>query len=263
MEKDSDGCHYNDDDYIVRKDSVSSGNEFDETLVTKLLESKRKNRKCLGSQLFIVMFDCLLQLLQFCSKCGSSICDVQTAVKGASLTVTTNCLKGHKSIWHSQPNSNGRSSLIIRQTTSMHVCGVSFSLFKEFAHTLGLKDISNNGFYKIIKQTRKCSFSCLTDIGTFEKCCVVSIVKLVTNLIHKTKRNYCHTRRLKSFHSVVFKYKPKINHFNYDGMVARTILSILDFNHNLGRPQTGRKPKYSKRLKKWVGVNTYKSKRHD
>ncbi|KAJ8876253.1 hypothetical protein PR048_024163, partial [Dryococelus australis] len=43
----------------------------------------------------------------------------------------------------------------------------------------------------------------------------------------KQTKNYCHTRRLESFHSVALKFKPKINHFTR------------------------------------VGVNTYKSKRHD
>ncbi|KAJ8883154.1 hypothetical protein PR048_014994 [Dryococelus australis] len=44
---------------------------------------------------------------------------------------------------------------------------------------------------------------------------------------------------------VAFKYKSKRNHFSYDGVVARTILSILDFNNNTGRSRKGFKLKYS------------------
>ncbi|KAJ8876757.1 hypothetical protein PR048_021204 [Dryococelus australis] len=89
-----------------------------------------------------------------------------------------------------------------------------------------------------------------------------AVSKIVRDNIKQTKK-YCHTGRLESFQSIALKYKPKRNHFSYDGIVARTILPIIDFNHNLGKPQTGRILKYSKSLKKWVGVNTYRSKRHD
>ncbi|KAJ8879020.1 hypothetical protein PR048_019626 [Dryococelus australis] len=50
--------------------------------------------------------------------------------------------------------------------------------------------------------------------------------------------------KLESFHSVALKYKSKRNHFSYDGMVARSKL------------------KYSKPLKKSVGVNVYDNKTH-
>lgn len=452
-EEESDG---NDDDFIVSEDSDSSGNECNETEPLKRKNSNKTRRSC-GAQIFFVVFDCLLQLLKFCLQCGSSVCDVQTTVKGVSLTVTTNCTKGHKNTWHSQPNINGRSSLNIRLATSMYLCGMSFSLFKEFSNILGLKSISNNTFYTIIKRyvvpeiktfwlnernlyfknasevrlagdgqfdspgycakyvtytTMDIDSGKIVDFVVLQKGQVVgelekpacetllnrllkhikislfvsdrhrgirkmmrtqfgaiihefdvwhisksltkklkaagnefelikdwtasvinhlwwssqtcegndevliekftSILKHITDThswtggkyinccshgelsecerkqkkwIKKSKeeynviskiicdgkllqdirqtKNYCHTGKLESFHSVALKYKPKRNHFSYDGMVARTILSILDFNHNLYRPQTGRKMKYSKPLKRWVGVNTYKCKQHD
>lgn len=94
--------------------------------------------------------------------------------------------------------------------------------------------------------------------------------RLLCSVIHdkqflddvKHTKNYCHTGQLESFHSVALKYKPKRNHFSYDGMVARTILSILDFNNNIGRSKKGTKLKFSKPLKKWVSVNVYDSKIH-
>ncbi|KAJ8890395.1 hypothetical protein PR048_009903 [Dryococelus australis] len=66
-------------------------------------------------------------------------------------------------------------------------------------------------------------------------------------------KNYCHTRKLESFHSIALKYKPKRNHFSYDSIVACTILSILDFKNNTRRSRKGSKLKYSKPLKQWVG----------
>ncbi|KAJ8875107.1 hypothetical protein PR048_022998 [Dryococelus australis] len=83
---------------------------------------------------------------------------------------------------------------------------------------------------------------------------------MITGCYHT--KNFCHTGKLESFHSVALKYKLKRNHFSYDGMIARTILSFLGFNNNTGRSRKGSKLKYSKPLNKWVGVNVYGNKTH-
>ncbi|KAJ8891413.1 hypothetical protein PR048_003941 [Dryococelus australis] len=270
MDKGSDCCDDNEDDYIVSEDSVSSGNEFDGTL-------------CLGPQLFIVVFDCLLQLLKFCSKCGSRVCDVQTAVKLASLTVTTNCLKGHKSIWHSQPYSNGRYSVNICLATSIYLREV---------HILKIKLKSGDGRFDspgycakyVAYITIDIDSGRIVDLVVLQKGQVAgdlekhaceklflsdrhrSIRKILLtkysemshefDVWHISKSKYlqdikqiktCHTGGLESFHSISLKFKPIRNHFSYDGMVTSNWTENEIFQA----------------IKEVGWYKTYKSKRHD
>ncbi|XP_077345668.1 uncharacterized protein LOC143989420 [Lithobates pipiens] len=48
----------------------------------------------------------------------------------------------------------------------------------------------------------------------------------------------CHPGHPEIFHSTALKYKPKRNHFCIDAMVARTQLSILEHNSNVGEKQS-------------------------
>ena len=48
---------------------------------------------------------------------------------------------------------------------------------------------------------------------------------------------FCHTGELESYHSMMLKYVPERLHFSYDSMLARTQLSVLDHNNNVGREQ--------------------------
>ncbi|KAJ8885265.1 hypothetical protein PR048_011462 [Dryococelus australis] len=50
---------------------------------------------------------------------------------------------------------------------------------------------------------------------------------------------------------IVTPYKPKRNHFSYDGMVAHTILSILNFNNNRGRSRKVAVNVYGNKTHKW------------
>ena len=43
--------------------------------------------------------------------------------------------------------------------------------------------------------------------------------------------DFCHTGNLKVYHAVLLKYCPKQLHFSYHGMIARTQLAVLHFNH--------------------------------
>ena len=49
---------------------------------------------------------------------------------------------------------------------------------------------------------------------------------------------FIHTGVLEMYHGLMAKkYCPKLQHYSYDGMRARTQLAILDHNHNVGRTQ--------------------------
>ncbi|KAJ8887498.1 hypothetical protein PR048_013713, partial [Dryococelus australis] len=88
-------------------------------------------------------------------------------------------------------------------------------------------------------------------------CSIINNKQLLDDVKHI--KNYCHTVVSQCCFK---KYKPKRNHFSYDGMVACTFLSILDFNNNTGCSRKGSRLKYSKPLKKWVGVNVYDNETH-
>ena len=64
---------------------------------------------------------------------------------------------------------------------------------------------------------------------------VISDPKLLKDLDQVT--NACHTAELESFHSLLTKYSPKRQEFDYDVMLARSQLAIMDHNHNVNRNQ--------------------------
>ena len=64
---------------------------------------------------------------------------------------------------------------------------------------------------------------------------VISDPKLLKDLHQVT--NACQTAELESFHSLLTKYSPKRQEFDYDVMLARSQLVIMDHNHNVNRNQ--------------------------
>ncbi|XP_013391137.1 uncharacterized protein LOC106159403 [Lingula anatina] len=48
---------------------------------------------------------------------------------------------------------------------------------------------------------------------------------------------FCHTGHLEVYHNMLLKYAPKRLSFSYEGTVARTLLAVLDNNHNQNREQ--------------------------
>ena len=78
-----------------------------------------------------------------------------------------------------------------------------------------------------------------------------------------------HTGELESYHSLLTKYVPKRQHFSYKGMMARTQLTILDHNLNIGREHAttsgGEKrfnTTFSKSTKEWVAKPILEKKDH-
>ena len=104
---------------------------------------------------------------------------------------------------------------------------------------------------------------------------VISDPKLVKDLEQVT--NACHTAELESFHSLLTKYSPKRQEFNYDVMLARFHLAIMDHNHNVNRNQaiTSKPPAqgkqgeqqfrfaFSKETKEWQARPVMESKSYD
>ncbi|KAJ8346555.1 hypothetical protein SKAU_G00279560 [Synaphobranchus kaupii] len=91
---------------------------------------------------------------------------------------------------------------------------------------------------------------------------VVLDKKLLLDL--KQMANFKHTGALEVYHSAMLKYAPKRLHFNYNTMRARTQLTILDHNSNVGRPQAVTEAgtmRYSitfpKQTKDWVAKKLY------
>ncbi|KAL2102312.1 hypothetical protein ACEWY4_001480 [Coilia grayii] len=91
---------------------------------------------------------------------------------------------------------------------------------------------------------------------------IVEDKRLLKDLNQMT--HFKHTGSLEVFHSVMLKYMPKCLHFDYDTMVARTQLAILDNNYNVGREQAMTSegiPRFSmvftKHSKDWVAKKIY------
>ena len=56
--------------------------------------------------------------------------------------------------------------------------------------------------------------------------CDKNLMKAIPYLV-----DFCHTGNLEVYHSVMLKYLPKRLQFSFQGMISRTQLSILHFNH--------------------------------
>ncbi|XP_043942729.1 uncharacterized protein LOC122814185 [Protopterus annectens] len=62
---------------------------------------------------------------------------------------------------------------------------------------------------------------------------IVSNTLFIKDLQQTTK--FCHTGNLEVFHALLCRYCPKLEHFSYGGMKARTMLAVLDHNANQNR----------------------------
>ncbi|CAG0903502.1 unnamed protein product [Cyprideis torosa] len=79
------------------------------------------------------------------------------------------------------------------------------------------------------------------------------------------------TSALEAYHSLILKYSTKRIHFPYSGMRARSQMSILDHNLNLGRKQAVNKKtgelrfnrKWSKKTKQWIVTPVLEPKKYD
>jgi len=81
---------------------------------------------------------------------------------------------------------------------------------------------------------------------------------------------FCHTGNLEVYHSLLTKYCPKRQEFDFSQMAARTVLAVLDHNNNSERQQKktseGKqcfKVAYTKNSAKWVIKPAYDVKTYD
>ncbi|XP_056013504.1 uncharacterized protein LOC130052444 [Ostrea edulis] len=81
--------------------------------------------------------------------------------------------------------------------------------------------------------------------------------------------NFCHTGEIEVYHSMMLKYVPKRQEFQYPQMVARTQLAALDHNFNLNRDIKNDKhgqevfaPQCSKATGRWSVKNRYEEKNY-
>jgi hypothetical protein len=94
---------------------------------------------------------------------------------------------------------------------------------------------------------------------------VVRDKRLLTDMDKLT--DFCHTGQLEVYHSMLLKYAPKRQHFQYGGMQARLQLAALDHNHNIDRQlaadSSGQpivRQIFSKSRKDWILRQVYKTK---
>lgn len=94
---------------------------------------------------------------------------------------------------------------------------------------------------------------------------VINDKRLLTDV--RKLSQFCHTGSLENYHSVILKYAPKRQHFDYRGMQTRLQLAALDHNHNVGRPvkkdadgNDVTTQSYSKGRECWVVTNVYEKK---
>ena len=78
---------------------------------------------------------------------------------------------------------------------------------------------------------------------------------------------FCHTGSLEVYHSLMLKYVPKRQEFDFDQMVARTALAVIDHNMSRNRAQATNKKgekvfrlAFPKATSEWVAKPVYESK---
>ena len=81
---------------------------------------------------------------------------------------------------------------------------------------------------------------------------------------------FCHTGCLEVYHSLMLKYVPKRQEFDFDQMVARTALAVIDHNMSRNRAQATNKKgekvfrlAFPKATSEWVAKPVYESKSYD
>lgn len=81
---------------------------------------------------------------------------------------------------------------------------------------------------------------------------------------------FCHTGALETYHSMMLKYCPKRQEFDYPAMVARSQLAVIDNNANIGRGQktdANGTPCFATRCPKttgrWTARKVYEKKKYD
>ena len=94
---------------------------------------------------------------------------------------------------------------------------------------------------------------------------VVQDKRLLKDIAHLSE--FCHTGNLEVYHSLLTKYVPKRQDFDYDQMICRTAIAVIDHNMSQNRGQKVDehgigvyKTAYSKVVSNWVAKPVYNPK---
>ena len=98
---------------------------------------------------FLIFETCLLELMNFCSKCGSPIIERSTFVRGTMIGIKYTCQSNCSEIWRSQPLIRGMPSGNLLTAGAILFSGGQYERMSDFARILYLNFITSTTFYDI------------------------------------------------------------------------------------------------------------------
>ncbi|KAG0434785.1 hypothetical protein HPB47_018890 [Ixodes persulcatus] len=250
-------------------DSVSSDDEGPdaECSTSATTTSPLKERK------YIVCASMLLQLLSVCREC---LAPTQTRLKerGTLLHAVTICLRGHKTVWESQPRINSKALMNLPLPTAITFSGASPTRVIRLLSSVGVAVLQKSQLFliqgclvfpaaaKVWKEEQTTLLTAMrgsklhlagdghadspgysAKYGTYTLL-DTNINKLVhfeviQQLLKDTPKlsGDGQTYRLESFHSLLLRFTLKSSHFSLEGMEARTAIAVLHYNANSDRKQ--------------------------
>ena len=132
---------------------ISSEFESESSSESSFIDSDEEPNDNLFGKCFFVYFENLLELLRFCSQCGSPIEPTFRVFSyiGTLLKVTYVCLNNHSTTWSSQPVLKKFPLTDNALTTSVCISGNTHSTLKEISNTLNLQIMRKQTYSKIQK----------------------------------------------------------------------------------------------------------------
>ncbi|CAC5422193.1 unnamed protein product [Mytilus coruscus] len=104
---------------------------------------------------FIAFESCLKSLFArvICTDCGELIAADESEItyNGSAMKVKFLCMKGHQTLWESQPLVNNKPAGNLMVATAVILSGETFSRLSHFAEILSLKFIGSTQFYSLQK----------------------------------------------------------------------------------------------------------------
>ena len=105
-----------------------------------------------ASPAFIVYWNSLLELLQRCLTCSSSVTVTKKNLNGSALTVELLCSEGHNNVWRSQPIRNHFYDGNLKLAASVIFSTNTFTNIHKYFEMAGVAWISKSRFYELQKK---------------------------------------------------------------------------------------------------------------
>ncbi|XP_065336483.1 uncharacterized protein LOC135940755 [Cloeon dipterum] len=155
-------------------------------------------------------------------------------------------------IWHVSSTCGGDSDTLLEKWNSMlyHIRGKHQWKEGKETKTCDHRTYEDESEAKIDWITDESAFAALKK--------VTHNTRFLNQLKHC--KHFVHTGNLESFHNVILVYASKRVHFFYENMLLKTILAVLDHNHNTGRASVGTKTTFSKLRKTYQLETKYEEK---